>query len=58
MILQYSKARVKLLQSTCFHQSIYSSKAALDFLPEAGVHVVRKFCRDVAVLDSNVAIVK
>jgi hypothetical protein len=32
MILQYSKAKVKLLQSICSHEGIYSSKAALNFL--------------------------
>jgi hypothetical protein len=42
MILQYSKAKVKLLQSICSHESIYSSKAALNILPQAEVRVVQK----------------
>jgi hypothetical protein len=32
MILQYSKAKVKPLQSICSHEGIYGSKAALNFL--------------------------
>jgi hypothetical protein len=58
MISQYSKAKVKPLQSICSQEGIYGSKAALNFCSKLGYASFRKFYPGVAVLDSTVAIVK